>query len=105
MPYLGFECDSSVGAIRLLPEKREKFVHLLESLLSSEKVSLTDLQRLSGKCMSMSLAVESGRLYTNKINMAVSRASKSSRPVLITEPLTQETEHWLFLTSWPGFLP
>ena len=53
VPYLGFECDSSVGAFRLLPEKREKLVRLLESLLSSEKVSLTDLQRLSGKCMSV----------------------------------------------------
>ena len=37
--------------------------------------------------------------------MAVSRASKSSRPVLITEPLRQEMERWLFLKSWPGFLP
>ena len=105
VPYLGFECDSSVGAFRLLPEKREKFVRLLESLLSSEKVSLTDFERLSGKSMSMSLAVPGARLYTNEINMAVSRASKSSRPVLITEPLRQEMEHWLFLKSWPGFLP
>ena len=56
VPYLGFKCDS-VGAFRRLPEKREKFVRLLESLLSSEKVSLMDLQRLSGKCMFMSLAV------------------------------------------------
>ena len=106
VPYLGFECDSSVGAFRLLPEKKGKFVRLLESLLSSEKVSLTDLQRLSGKCISMSLAVLGARLYTNEINMAVSRASKSSpRPILITKPLRQEIEHWLFLKSWPGFLP
>ena len=87
MPYLGFGCDSSVGAFRHLPEKREEFVRLLELLLSSEKVSLMDLQKLSGKCMSMSLAVPGARLYTNEINMAVSRASKSSRPILITGPL------------------
>ena len=42
-------------------------------------------------------AVPGARLYTNEINMAVSRASKSSRPVLITGPLRQELEHWLFL--------
>ena len=85
VPYLGFESDSSVGVFRLLPEKREKFVRLLESLLSSGSPG--------------------ARLYTNEINMALSRASKSSRPVLITEPLRQEMEHWLFLKSWPGFLP
>ena len=80
---------------------------LVESLLSSEKVSVTDLQRLSGKCMSLSLAVARARLYTNEINTAVSRALKSSRarPVLIIEPLRQEMEHWLFLKSWPGLLP
>ena len=97
VPYL--------GATRLLPEKREEFARLLEFLLSSEKVSLMDLEKLSGKCISMSLAVPGARLYTNEINMAVSRASKSSRPVLITGPLRQELEHWLFLKSWPGFFP
>ena len=77
------------------------------NLLSPKKVSLTDLQRLSGKCMSLSLAVAGARLYTNEINTAVSRASKSSRahPTLIIEPLRQEIEHWLFLKSWSGLLP
>ena len=82
-------------------------VSLWESLLSPKKESLTDLQRLSEKCMSLSLAVAGARLYTNEINTAVSRASKSSRahPTLINEPLRQEIEHWLFLKSWSGLLP
>lgn len=59
-------------------------------------MSLMDLQRLLGKCMSMSLAIPGARLYTNEIITAVSRASKSSHPVLITEPLRQEIEHCYF---------
>lgn len=105
VPYLGFECDSRVGTFRLLPDKKRKFVALLEAVLSSTQVSLTDLQRLSGKCTSMSLAVPGARLYTNEINMAISRASRSSRPVPLTKALREEVQHWLFIKSWSGFLP
>ncbi|CAH3157018.1 unnamed protein product [Porites lobata] len=81
--------------------------HLVMPLtaLSSESIDLVTLQRLGGKCISMVLAVPGARLYTNEINLALSRAVRSSRPVKLSGPLRQELEHWLFLETWNGFLP
>lgn len=55
--------------------------------------------------MSMAMAVPGARLFTNEINLAISRASRSSRPLPLSVPLRREIEHWLFLKSWSGFLP
>ena len=53
----------------------------------------------------MSMAVPGARLFTNEINLAISRASRSSRPLPLSGPLRREIEQWLFPTSWSGFLP
>ncbi len=53
----------------------------------------------------MSMAVPGARLFTNEINLAISRASRSSRPLPLSVTLRREIEHWLFLKSWSGFLP
>ena len=50
--------------------------------------------------MSMSIAVPGARLFTNEINMAISRASYSSGRLLLSVPLRREIEHWLVLKSW-----
>ena len=49
VPFLGFECDFRLQAFRLLPDKKQKFISLVEAILDSNQVSMTDLQRLSGK--------------------------------------------------------
>ena len=71
VPYLGFKCNSCLQAFCLLPCKKEEFISLIEAILTSSQVSLSDLQKLSGKCRSMSLAVPRARLFTNEINMAI----------------------------------
>ena len=103
--YLGFECDSSLQAFRILPSKKERFISLVKEILASGCVSLVSLQRLAGKCISMCLAVPGARLFTNEINLAVSKASRTVRPLKIYPSLRQEIEHWLFLETWQGFLP
>ena len=105
VPYLGFISDSEKQAFILLPHKKKKFLTLLKQALSSESIDLVTLQRLGEKCISMVLAVPGARLYTNEINLALSRAVRSSRPVKLSGPLRQELEHWLFLETWNGFLP
>ena len=105
VPHLGFDCDSRLQTFRLLPLKKQKFISLVEAILDSSHVSMTDLQRLAGKCLSMSIAVPGARLFTNDIYMAISRASHSSRPLPLSVPLPREIGHWLFLKSWTEFLP
>ena len=98
-------CSVVYCAFRLLPDKKQKFISLVEGILDSSHVSITVLQRLAGKCVSMAMAVPGARLFTNEMNLAISRASRSSRPLPLSVPLRREIEHWLFLKSWLGFLP
>ena len=102
--YLGFDNDSFNQTFRLLPEKRDKFILLVKDILSRKHVSLLYLQKLSGKCVSFSAAVPAARLFTNELYMAVSKATRSSKPVFISPALRREIEHWLFLESCFGFL-
>ena len=56
--------------------------------------------------LSLSLAVPGARLFTNEINMAISKASRlTSKPLSLSGALRSEIEHWLFLKDWAGFLP
>ena len=105
VPYLGFIIDSERQAFILLPHKKEKFIRLVKEILPRDCLDLLTLQRLSGKCMSMSLAVPGARLYVNEINLAVSGATRSSRRLKMSPALKKEIEHWLFPESWDGFLP
>ena len=89
----------------MLPLEKEKFLRLVKETLPRDTFDLLTLQRLGGKCMSLSLAVPGARLYVNEINLAISRATRSSRPVKMSPALRNEIEHWLFLESWDGFLP
>ena len=93
----GFSATPVLPAFCLLSRKKQKFISLVEAILNSSHVSITDLQRLAGKCISMSMAVPGARLFTNEINLAISRASRSSRPLPLSGPLRREIEHWLFL--------
>ena len=49
--YLGFQCDFCLQAFRLLSHKKQKFISLVKAILNSSHVSITDLQRLAGKCI------------------------------------------------------
>ena len=103
--YLGFVVDSSLQAFCITSKKREKLLFLINSLLRGDTVSLLQLQKLAGKCTSLALAVPGARLFTCEINNAISRATRSSRPITISPALRSEIEHWLFLKSWTGHLP
>jgi len=105
VPYLGFMCDSSRQSFCLLPEKNKKFLALLNEVLSRDTVSTLSLQRLAGKCNSLALAVPGVRLFTNEMNLAISRGSRSKKPSRLSGALLQEVQHWRFLENWPGVLP
>ena len=85
VPYLGFVIDSELQAFTLLPLKKEKFLCLIKETLPHNTLDLFTLQRLSGKCMSLSLAVPGARLYVNEIKLAVFRVTRSSQPVSSSE--------------------
>ena len=78
---------------------------MLRSVLSSSFIDQKTLQRLCGKCNSLSLVVPGARMFTNEINLAISKAARSSRPISLVGPLRAEIESWAFLENWQGSLP
>jgi hypothetical protein len=96
VPFLGFLSDSLNQAFRLLPHKKEKFLLLIKDFRARKHVSLVLLQKLSGKYISLSAAVPAARLFTNELNMAISKVARATKPLFITSALRQEVEHWLF---------
>ena len=105
VPYLGFLVDSNQEVFHLIPEKKRKFLELMEEILKSNLVSVRTLQRLAGKCVSFSLVVPAARLYTREMNLAISKGLRSKRNVHLTEELRREIAHWLFLKDWDSPLP
>ena len=105
VPYLGYLSDSSREVFSLIPEKREKFLNLIQQILARSVVSAKSLQRLAGKCVSFSLAVPGALLFTREMNAAISKALRTSRPVKMDKALRDEISHWLFLRTWDDPLP
>ena len=70
--------------------------NLVKETLLRDCLDLLNLQRLSGKRISMSLAVPGAKLYVNEINLAVSRATCSLRPVKMSAALKKEIETAFF---------
>jgi hypothetical protein len=58
VPFLGFLSDSVLQVFHLIPAKKEKFLLLLRHIVGQSAVSVKTLQRLVGKCVSFSLAVQ-----------------------------------------------
>lgn len=100
--YLGFLVDSVQEAFILPVDKKEKFILLRESILSSKAVDLTTLQRFAGKCISMNLVVPAAKLYIRDVNTSISQCFKNSKNVSVEGALRHEIEHWRFLDNWVG---
>ena len=98
--------DSVQQAFLLIQEKKQKFLSLSRSVLSSPSTDLKTLQRLSGKCISFSLAVPGARLFLNDIYNVIARSQRhgSCKAILVSGPLKRKLEQWLFLESWSGSL-
>ena len=105
VPYLGFLSDSSREVFHLIPEKKEKFLDLIEQTLASSIVSDKSLQRLVGKCVSFSLVVPGALLFTREMNSAISKALCTSKPIKLHEALREKISHWLSLRTWDDPLP
>jgi len=100
VPYLGFLVDSSRQAFVLIPEKRRKFLDLVRQIVSHKLVSVKTLQRLVGKCVSLSLAVPGALFFIREMNHAIGNGLRSGRPIRVDGRLKDEIQHWLFLESW-----
>ena len=107
VPFLGFLVDSVRQSFLLIEEKKQKLLSLLRLVLDSDATDVKTLQRLSGKCISFSLAIPGTRLFLNEVYNVIGKGLRygSSKLITISGPLREELQQWLFLESWSGCLP
>ena len=55
--------------------------------------------------MSFSLVVPKALLFTREMNIAISKALRTSRPIKLHDELREEVSHWRFLRTWDDPLP
>lgn len=103
--FLGHTVDTVRETFSIPDDKKQKFIALRDSILCKQTVSLNTLQRLQGKCISLSLMVPAAKLYTRQIARAISQFNSSTKPIPMTGDLRQEIEHWRFIDNWEGCLP
>ena len=103
--FLGHFVDTTRQTFSIPEDKKEKFIALRESMLSSKFVSLNELQRFQGKCISLTLMVPAAQLYTRVVAHAISRCQKQGTPIPLDGDLREEILHWRFLDTWTGFVP
>ena len=72
VPYLGFLCDSFRQVFALIQEKRNKFIDFIKTILKQRTITLPVLQRLVGKCVSLSRAIPGAMLFTRVMSTALS---------------------------------
>ena len=101
IPFLGFLVDSVRQSFLLIEEKKQKFLSLLHLVLASDATDVKTLQRLSGKCISFSLAIPGTRLFLNEMYNVIGKGLRygSSKVILISSPLREELQQWLFLEA------
>ena len=74
------------GFSLVLPIK-SAFLSLVLHILRSGSADVKTLQRLSGKCISFSLAIPAARLFLNDINIAIGKGIWRSQPWSYVKPL------------------
>ncbi|KAI8512901.1 hypothetical protein Bbelb_095400 [Branchiostoma belcheri] len=96
--HLGTGMDTKEATFFFPEDKKGKFASLRESILSDISVTINDLQKFVGKCVSMALVVPGARIYTRQCNKLISDMTKQgiSRTHL-TADTRAEIEHWRFV--------
>ncbi|CAC5424926.1 unnamed protein product [Mytilus coruscus] len=82
-------------------EMGRRYDHNDKELFSlSQRVPVTTIQKFTGLCISMCLAIPGAKLYTSAANQAISNAILNSSNVLIDDEIKVEIMYWEFLDTW-----
>jgi len=105
MTYLGIQCDSLRTRFSVPEERVTKYLPLLSALISNDKVSFSELERIVGKLVSLECAVPAGMWYTRYQYAAMKqsgvlpdspRSVKNRIFLTVTEELLEEWNMWKY---------
>ena len=102
LTYLGIECDTENLMFWIPHEKIKKLVALIKEILEKGISNFVELEKVVGKCRSMSIAVPAAILYTRTQYAILKNEERPhkrglSRNIVITEELREELNIWLQL--------
>ena len=109
MTYLGIDCDSKHEKF-LVPEKRvQKYVPLLQELLTKAVVSYSEVEKMVGKLVSLECAVAPGMWYTRNQYAAMAasgikpdakKSVKNNCKIYVTPALKEEWFMWIHFLNY-----
>ena len=97
--YLGIICDSQSASFRVPQDKLDKLHTLITEALTTGFLTSRTLERIAGKCVSMSVAIRPASLWTHYMFAALKRASGTSIRLRDKPDLVAELSRWLQLSS------
>jgi len=96
--YLGV-CDSTTASFRVTEDKLGKLQALIEQALEDGSVKVSRLEKIAGKCISMSVAIRPASLWSHFMISAISGAKDSTVSLRSHRDLCAELKVWLSLSA------
>ena len=97
--YLGIDCDSTTASFRVPEDKLRKLRVLIAAVLEKGSATPRTLERIAGKCVSMSVAIRPASLWTHYMFTAISKANGRAIRLETHADLRAELEIWLGLST------
>ena len=103
--YLGIECNSITSRFYIPEERVLKYIPLLNSLISKQWVTYSDLEKMVGKLVSLESAVPAGMWYTREqysalrmsgLSSTSHKAARDRKYIRVTPQITEEWCAWIF---------
>jgi len=103
--FLGMIIDTEKMSFFLTEKRKEKLKNVRQMILQSKKVPVAVIQKFTGLCISMCLAIPGAKLYTSVCNQAISNATVNCSDIIIDEKLREEVQFWECLDLWDKPFP
>lgn len=104
LTYLGYELDSERMEIRIPKQKVSDILKQINEFLSHSKVTLRQLQSLTGSLAFCAKAMPSARAFIRRLYSAMSKVKKSFHKIRVTKGIKEDIKMWnVFLTEYNGF--
>ena len=105
--FLGVGCDTAQRRFYVPEDKLQKLEAILRDAIDSRSISFGQLEKLAGKCTSMSVAVPPASLYTHQMycQIAAFKCSGSRKKIISSVAVSKrsgmrfEMERWLEVRS------
>ena len=104
--FLGMWVDTVKRSFFVTDKRKAKLKRMRETILRGTVTSVLTLQKFTGICCSMILAIRASKLYTTACNRAISRATRNNELIIpVCGELRDEVEYWNFLDTWTQPFP